>query len=112
MGNKHCRLLFGKRRFFCSDFFKYHTAKQTKLQNAELNARIVLNLFLQCIGKLRKTLICHNVQQVYVSVLNTLSVLIDAKTQAAPHLLPCGQRAFLLNERTNLKDVWIVPTLF
>lgn len=47
-----------------------------------------------------------------VPILNALSILVDTKAQASPHLLPRSQGAFLLDKRTNLKNIRIVPPLF
>ena len=71
-------LLLCKRCFLRPDFLKYHAAEQVKLQNTELHARLFLNLFLQRVGKLRKALICHNVQQIDIPVLDPFPVLVDA----------------------------------
>lgn len=51
-------------------------------------------------------------EQIDIAVLNTLSVLVHAQPQTPPYFLAGGQGAFLVDQRTDLEHVGIVPALF
>lgn len=53
-------------------------ANRPSRKDSELDASLVFNLLLERAGKVGKALICHNVQNVDVLILDPLAVLIDA----------------------------------
>ena len=89
-----------------------HPGKQAQLQNAELQAGFILDFLLERGRKFGKTLVRHDVQQIDILVVNALAVLVHAQTQAAPDFLTTGEDGFLLNQRADLKNVGVVPSLF
>ncbi|MPM08127.1 hypothetical protein SDC9_54439 [bioreactor metagenome] len=105
--------LFGRNRLFhLAPIFINHAGKKIKLQDSKLDAGFVLDLLLERVGKFGKALVCHDVQNINIPVLDALTVLIDAQAQAAPDLLTAGKRGLLIDQRTDLKHVRVIPSFF
>ena len=76
--NNRFRLLSGNGPFHRLFLGINHPAEQTDLQNTELHAGLGFDFLLQRLGKLRKALVCHYVQNIDILILDPVTVLIDA----------------------------------
>ena len=99
-------------RFHIDDGFRIrHAGKEIDLQYAELNSALLLYLLLESLGELGKAFVCHHMQDVDVLIFDPLTFLIDAQPQPASYLLTAGKGGFLLDKRTDLKYIGVVPAL-
>src|SRR5207253_982928 len=89
-----------------------HGGKLVLLDNSKSQARVLLDLLLQMLGKFLIAFGGYDRERVHVEAALSVAVLIDAEPQAAADRLPPLALRPHFAQGANLEDVGIVPAFF
>ena len=108
---QHLRLIEPQDCRFYAISDNWNLCELVRLDDAEADSGILLDLALQVLGELLVPLPGDYSQRIHFETAQALTVLVDAEPQATPDRLPPFALGLDVAQRAYLKDIGVVPPL-